>query len=118
MGLVFGKMVGEIEDVNLWILGVTGGFFLYIALTNKVGKVYCSAQSQERQTFCKWSTLPANCNLLTCTFHCFQLPELMHVTEQSDQSKIALFLLQNIGIIVGFVGMFFLAYYKKDINIL
>ena len=51
-------------------------------------------------------------------FPLFQLPELMHVTEQSDQSKIALFLLQNIGIIVGFVGMFFLAYYKKDINIL
>jgi hypothetical protein len=41
----------------------------------------------------------------------------MHVTEQSDQSKITLFLLQNIGIAVGFVGMFFLAYYKKDINI-
>ncbi|XP_028394557.1 zinc transporter ZIP14-like [Dendronephthya gigantea] len=80
MGLVFGKLIGQIEDVNLWILGVTGGFFLYIALTNK-------------------------------------LPELMHVTEQSDQSKITLFLLQNIGVIVGFVGMFFLAYYKKDINI-
>lgn len=39
MGLVFGKMVGEIEDVNLWILGVTGGFFLYIALTNKVSNL-------------------------------------------------------------------------------
>ena len=36
MGLVFGKMIGEIEDANSWILGVTGGFFLYIALTNKV----------------------------------------------------------------------------------
>ena len=73
-------MVGEIEDANLWILGVAAGFFLYIALTNK-------------------------------------LPELMHVTEQSDQSKITLFLLQNIGVAVGFVGMFFLAYYKKEINI-
>lgn len=40
MGLVFGKMVGEIEEASPWILGVTGGFFLYIALTNKVGKVY------------------------------------------------------------------------------
>ena len=36
MGLVCGKMVGEIEDVHFWILGVTAGFFLYIALTNKV----------------------------------------------------------------------------------
>jgi hypothetical protein len=41
----------------------------------------------------------------------------MHVTEQSDQSKITLFLLQNIGVILGLAGMFFLAYYKKDINI-
>ena len=39
MGLVFGKLIGEIEDVNVWILGVTGGFFLYIALTNKVSKL-------------------------------------------------------------------------------
>ncbi|XP_046846729.1 metal cation symporter ZIP14-like [Xenia sp. Carnegie-2017] len=80
MGLVLGKKIAEIEDANLWILGVTGGFFLYIALTNK-------------------------------------LPELMHVTEESDQSKITLFLLQNTGVIIGFVCMFFLAYYKKEINI-
>jgi zinc transporter ZupT len=39
MGLVFGKLIGEIEDVNVWILGVTGGFFLYIALTNKVSEL-------------------------------------------------------------------------------
>jgi hypothetical protein len=36
MGFVFGKMIGDIEDVHFWILGVTAGSFLYIALTNKV----------------------------------------------------------------------------------
>ena len=39
LGLVCGKMVGEIEDANLWILGVAAGFFLYIALTIKVSKL-------------------------------------------------------------------------------
>ena len=38
LGLILGKLIGEIEDVNLWILAITAGFFLYIALTDKVSK--------------------------------------------------------------------------------
>lgn len=36
LGLVFGKLISDIEDVNLWILAITAGIFLYIALTSKV----------------------------------------------------------------------------------
>ena len=72
MGLVFGKMVGEIEDVNPWILGVTGGFFLYIALTNKVGKVYWSVHSQNCHKLlarCQLYRLIATCQRLQQTIH-------------------------------------------------
>lgn len=79
LGYVLGKLIGEIENVNLWILGITAGFFLYIALTNK-------------------------------------LPELMHVSAHSDLPRWVILILQNTGIILGVAGMFFLAYYKKDIN--
>ncbi len=36
IGLVFGILISEIDDVNLWIFAATGGFFIYIALTNMV----------------------------------------------------------------------------------
>ena len=36
IGFIFGVLISEFEDVNLWIFALTGGFFLYIALTNMV----------------------------------------------------------------------------------
>lgn len=52
MGLVLGKKIAEIEDANLWILGVTGGFFLYIALTNKVSVILCIRVRRENSINC------------------------------------------------------------------
>ena len=36
LGLIFGILISEVDDVNLWIFAATGGFFIYIALTNMV----------------------------------------------------------------------------------
>lgn len=36
VGLVFGILISEIEDVNFWVFAATGGFFIYVALTNMV----------------------------------------------------------------------------------
>ena len=38
LGLILGILIGEINDVNLWIFAVTAGLFLYIALTDMVSQ--------------------------------------------------------------------------------
>ena len=38
IGLILGILIGEIDDVNLWIFAATAGLFLYIALTNMVSQ--------------------------------------------------------------------------------
>ncbi|XP_028398216.1 zinc transporter ZIP10-like [Dendronephthya gigantea] len=64
VGLVMGILISDVsEDINLWIFAATGGFFIYIALTNMLPELMHSAEFNAVSCFSRF--LFQNLGILT-----------------------------------------------------
>ena len=104
IGLYIGIAVSSNLVTRQWIFAATAGMFLYISLVDMVNLPHPSSPLITIQhPVCR----SVNIQYLV------QLPELV---KRESKSKLRLFLLQNIGLLVGFGSMFIIALLEHIIH--
>lgn len=104
VGMVIGTAVGQYtENVTSWIFAITAGMFLYVALVDMVSR---GSVSLDTAALC----LPSDLTL------CSQLPEMLHGdSEDYKRCQLGHFILQNLGMLTGFVIMLLIAIFEDQI---
>ncbi|KAF4799605.1 zinc transporter ZIP10-like protein [Turdus rufiventris] len=110
IGMLIGTAVGQYaNNITLWIFAVTAGMFLYVALVDMVRLLGLGSGgfSQETWHFGAAAPQPA-----------VQLPEMLHGdgdNEEHGYCPVGQFILQNLGLLLGFAIMLVIALYEDKI---
>lgn len=98
-GLYIGLFLSSDSDVQQWIFAVTAGIFLYLSLVEMVRK-----PNYYYRSFLS----------LTVFFLLFQLPEMTRV--KTDRPYL-MFLLQNLGLLMGWACLLLLAIFEHELKL-
>ncbi|KAI3382243.1 hypothetical protein SNEBB_011426 [Seison nebaliae] len=105
LGFVIGAIVGvESEDAATWIFALAGGMFIYISLVNIVPELIHSSEETEERL------LQRKCEELQCDVDALTF-------RQRIWCSLCPYLLQNVGLLTGYIVMILLARFSETIQI-
>ncbi|XP_063952611.1 zinc transporter ZIP12-like [Lytechinus pictus] len=112
-GLYLGIIIGTREGAQQWLFAITAGFFLYISMVDLFGGMLRKDDHGHGHSHGSSSTSLKRSPAMSNRHSWLQE---MALNEKSEKrSKLAVFICQNIGLLVGWAIMFLLSYYEEEL---